>query len=510
MICIMKHKIFYFLALFLSILCSCSSDDSTDAAAPTIQFPLEQLDVDLNVVDNLPIIAVIQSQVGLQQVSVKMKTDEGFVDYKTITDFYNENNYSLSESPEYKVEYTAVIVEASDKKGQKVSAEMPISVKGVIARPVITFSPEQITYDEMDENPVIPRTTYQIEAEAGLKSVETILVSTSGQTSLGKATLAGENTYSFDEYIAYKEGDKGVKVIAEDTYGNTSISTMPVVYKAIPLPIVKITTPTMMAESGKETTLPLAISSTRGLKSIDVYLVETDKDVLAKHIEMSGETSVNKSIPVVLTESTIKVKVVVSDGRVGKEAVAYAKTFVDMNVATLNVGSQPLANTGHKDYADSYGMVSLKDMKTYTVDYAIQGSNSANIDFKFYCFGGSAVPRLYSMDNTEKDSEFKGTTGNLKAITTKNATRFVVLSNFDYENATITSIKKILSSSITTSKLTPFNVGDIIAFRTGKTSTAGASKIGVMKVVNIVSAKTLGLSNATANILIVEIKMPTK
>ena len=31
-----------------------------------------------------------------------------------------------------------------------------------------------------------------------------------------------------------------------------------------------------------------------------------------------------------------------------------------------------------------------------------------------------------------------------------------------------------------------------------------------MKVVNIIDGKTLGSTNATANILIVEIKMPTK
>ena len=81
---------------------------------------------------------------------------------------------------------------------------------------------------------------------------------------------------------------------------------------------------------------------------------------------------------------------------------------------------------------------------------------------------------------------------------------------FDYDHATLTSIKKINAGSISTSKLTPFKVGDIIAFRTGSTSAAGGAKVGVMKVVNIIDGKTLGSTNATANILIVEIKMPTK
>lgn len=507
----MKHKIFYLLAFLVMAVSSCSKDDAIDADAPTVKFPLAQLNVDLNTVDNLPIIAIIQSKAGLAQVNVDINTEEeGVIHYKTITEFYNAHNYSLAESPEYKTGYTSVVVEAIDRQGQKVSAEMPITVKGVISRPVITFSPEQIVYDEMDENAEIPRTTFTVESEAGLTSVEAFLVSKGGQVSLGKATLSGDASYHFDEYIEYKEGDRGVKVVAEDTYGNASISTLPVTYKTVPVPVITIGTKAVFASSDADASVPVNITSTRGLKYVDIYRIEEGQATLAKHTELNGETAFSKSIAVALTQSTSQIKVIASDGRPGKEVEATAKAYVDMKVATLNVGSQPLANTGHKDYADSYGMVSLKDMKSYTVDYAIEGNNASNIDFKFYCFGGSAVPRLYSMDNTEKDAEFKGTSGSLKAITVKNATRFAVQSGFDFDNATVTSIKKILSSSITVSKLTPFSVGDVIAFRTGKTSAAGASKIGVMKVVNIVSAKTLGLSNATANVLVVEIKMPTK
>lgn len=138
----MKHSILYMMAFLLMAVCSCSSDDAVDAEAPSVQFPLEQLNVDLNTVDNLPIIAVIQSKAGLAQVNIDINTaEDGVIRYKSITEFYNVHNYSLAESPEYKVGYTSVTVEAIDRQGQKVTAEMPITVKGIMARPVITFNP---------------------------------------------------------------------------------------------------------------------------------------------------------------------------------------------------------------------------------------------------------------------------------------------------------------------------------------------------------------------------------
>ena len=114
------------------------------------------------------------------------------------------------------------------------------------------------------------------------------------------------------------------------------------------------------------------------------------------------------------------------------------------------------------------------------------------------------------MDNGEKNGEYSGSTGKLSAIKVKNATRFAILSSFDFENATVTSISKILSSNISITKLTPFAVGDIIAFRTGGSSAAGAGRIGVMKVINITAPKELVSSNPTARVLTIEIKFPKK
>ncbi|MCI6618501.1 MAG: hypothetical protein MSD82_06575 [Prevotella sp.] len=495
--------------LLMMLLASCHDDHiDPNTALPTIQFPLTQLNIDLNKVDNLPVIAIIKSEAGLKKVDLKIETEAGVVHYKTITEFYNVHNYSLAETPEYQDSYKSVTVEATDLLDRSVSALLPLQVTGIIARPVIEFDPDSIVYDEREDNPQIPHTKFTVTSEAGLKSVEMYLVSKDGQELKGRAELSGEKDYQFDGFIPYTENDKGFKVKAEDKYGNTTISTLPVIYKTLAPPVLTLAQEPISGLSGEAVTVPISITSQRGVSTVDIYLVESGKENLAEHLVMGHENTLNLTPSVVLTAAATKLKIVVSDGR--KETVGYVKVYVDMKVATLYVGSQPIANTAHKNYPGAFGMASLKDMKTYSVDYAINGDNSANIDFKFYCFGGQAVPRLYSMDNTEKSAEYGGTSGKLTAITVKNATRFAVLSNFDYDNATTVTIGNILSSSITLSKLTPFSVGDVIAFRTGNTSTSGGGKIGVMKVVNIISAKELGSANATANILVVEIKMPIK
>ena len=189
----MIRKIYTLLILGLCLGFAACGDDNDgldpNAAAPVINFPMEQLDVDLNKVDNLPVVAVIKSQAGLQSVTMKLQTVEGVTEYKTVTDFFNPNSYSLSENLEYNANYEAFIIEATDKLNHVTSGTLPIAVTDVMARPVITFDPEEIVYDEMDENPVMPRTTFKIVSEAGLKKVERFLVSADGQTPKGGDVL---------------------------------------------------------------------------------------------------------------------------------------------------------------------------------------------------------------------------------------------------------------------------------------------------------------------------------
>ena len=228
----MIRKIYTLLILGICLGFMACSDDNEElnsaTSEPVIKFPMEQLDVDLNLVDNLPVVAVIKSELGLKSVNMQIKTNTETIDYKTVTEFFNEKSYSLSEELAYDATYEAFIVNAVDKLDRMVTATLPISVTDVMERPVITFDPAEIIYDEMAENPVMPKTTFKVTSEAGLKKVEMFLVSADGQSPMGTAALNGETEYSYDELIQYKEGDKGFKVKAEDNYGYTTIATLPV------------------------------------------------------------------------------------------------------------------------------------------------------------------------------------------------------------------------------------------------------------------------------------------
>ena len=191
-----------------------------------------------------------------------------------MTEFFNPNSYSLSENLEYNANYEAFIIEATDKLNHVTSGTLPIAVTDVMARPVITFDPEEIVYDEMDENPVMPRTTFKIVSEAGLKKVERFLVSVDGQTSKGGDILNGDKTYEYNELIDYKEGDKGFKVKAEDIYGNITISTLPVAYKTVPVPVLTLGKELITTDEGVDTEVPMHIESVRGVKQVVIFQVE--------------------------------------------------------------------------------------------------------------------------------------------------------------------------------------------------------------------------------------------
>lgn len=520
----MIRKIYTLLILGLCLGFAACGDDNDgldpNAAAPVINFPMEQLDVDLNKVDNLPVVAVIKSQAGLQSVTMKLQTVEGVTEYKTVTDFFNPNSYSLSENLEYNANYEAFIIEATDKLNHVTSGTLPIAVTDVMARPVITFDPEKIVYDEMDENPVIPRTTFKIVSEAGLKLVETYLVSATGQESKGSAGLDGKKEFIYDEMIEYKEGDKGFKVKAVDIYDNVTISTLPVEYKTVPVPVLTLPSEPMSGTTDAKLAIPIKAESVRGIQEVTIYRVENGEEVLALNEKKNGELQLDYVSEVSLTEATSQIKVVVSDGRVGKERSGTVKVYVNMEVITVNIASQPLANTGHEAYPGVYGLLSLNDMKTYSVDYALGSTDNAkNVDLCFYCMGNGSnkesTPRLYPI-NGAKQSEFIGSNNaNLGSAKVKNQTGLLKLTNFDYDNATVASISAEISGSLVVGKeVNPMAVGDIIAFKIASASTAGADRIGVMRIIDMTPSYGQGALSTTGNtqarVVTVEIKFPMK
>lgn len=108
-------------------LLSCSDDtEELDkaAAAPTIQFPMEELNIDLNKADNLPVVAIVKSSVGLKEVRMTIQREGSSEEYKSVTSFFNPNSYSLAESLNYEADYKSFVVEAIDKLDRVTSATL--------------------------------------------------------------------------------------------------------------------------------------------------------------------------------------------------------------------------------------------------------------------------------------------------------------------------------------------------------------------------------------------------
>ncbi|MGI5974910.1 MAG: hypothetical protein ACOX7E_04070 [Paludibacter sp.] len=506
--------IYTFIVFFgLSFLQSCEDPTPSidpNSLLPKITFAFDSLEADLNLVDNLPIVAVVQSEAGLKSVDMIIKTGSEDIHYKTVTEFFNEHSYSLAEKVQYKPEYLQFVVEATDKLDRKTVASLELSIIDIKEGPKVIFEPEMIVYDELEGGPM-PNTKFTVTSEAGLLKLEMYLVTENGQMQYGFPIdfTQNENEYIFDEKIMYKEGDKGFKVKVTDSYGQVRIETLPVRY-ITPAPPTVLVKDTIFADKDERVAIPLKIESQRGIRSIEIFRADNNVFESVETINYPDAPLTLNVIPEVkCLNTTSKIKFAVTDV-VDKTTEVSVTAIVNMNfIAKLAVGSMKLAN-GIEAYPGVYSFISLKDLKTYSVDYALESDeNASNVDMKFYVFGGQAVLRMYSMDGgtNTKNNEFLGSGGKTAMdVSVQNQTRFLLLNGYDFDSATAASIlSDIPASNIVANAINPFEVGDVIAFKTASTSSSGGGKIGIMK---ILSNEQVISIDVTARIITVAIKFP--
>ena len=508
---IRKLQILLTLSAFL-LTVSCSDEDKglAEAPAPTISLPMEEIDVDLNKVDNPPVVAIIKSQAGLKNVTMEIETAEGINEYKTVTDFFNSASYSLSEELIYDNTYQAFIIKATDKQNQVTEGKILFNVTDVVGKPVIEFDPQEIIYDEMDENPVMPNTAFKVTSDGGLKNVSMLLVSSEGETEYKTEGLNGEKEYTFNELIEYTDKSRGLKVKAEDNYGNITIETLPVTYRSIPGPVITELQETVEASSNTDMEIPIKIESQRPIQKISVYA--NDDTGTAIFTDEPNRIGYDGKMKFTLAKDMYQVRVVVSDGRVEKDVEQIIKTYVDIEYFTIQMGSQSLQNNAHKDYPDVYSVYSVKDKKTYTTNYVMESrDNAKNVDFKYYCHsqGGILSHRLYAMDQTEKDRKDEETKDcfELQGLIYKTLTRFVKLdTDYDFNKLTADGIPDISNDSSRGNKLSDLKEGDCIAFITGTNSTSSARK-GVMRITHITGRGELNSNTLNQTIITMECKL---
>lgn len=510
-----KHSIISLLAWCLAAvsLAACSDDSGLDpsSAEPVVAYPYDTLVADLNMVDNLPVIAIVKSETGLRSVSLSILTSAGDkVPVTTVTEFFDRNSYSLSESVSYKADYVSAVVSAVDLLGRSAEAALPIKIIGIVEPPQILFTPDSWTYDETVGGD-IPRTHIEVFSSAMLKSVEITRVKSSGQTLFTSVDFSSEDPQSewtFDELIRYDEFDRGMKVKVTDSYGQVRIATMSVVYKTVPPPSVEFAAATIIADRNEEKGVQIAIASQAGVAKVELFRVEGKVETLVSETAYSGEKTLDYVGTMTFTDATSGVKVVVTD-RVGRSSTASAGALVNLIFAeSIPVGSGVLA-----DGAEGVcRLLSLGDQRTYSVQECFDDpSLQAHADVKVYYMNGNAQSvRIYSMENADsKNAEYKDEAGsrNISAFSPLNATRFKLAADLNFDTATAADIAAVDVASIQSPNIKGQDelIGATIVFKTAAGSSAGASRVGLLKLVSI--SEKVG-ANANARVFTFAVKLP--
>lgn len=479
----------------------CEPDDIIDKnkPAPYVSFAFDTLYVDLNKIDNPPLVAFVKSYVGLANVSLKIKTvNSTYIEYKTYDEFFNDKAFSLSEGITFNATHRSLVVIATDKAGKTTESELPLKITQLKSPPKITFSVDSIVYNELVGGE-IPYTVYDVESDAGLTSVEMFFATADGQVPYDgePAQLTGNpKTYNFSKHIEYTPAHKGFIVKATDVYGQVGIQTLPFKYIEVPAPVIVLQNDTVITDNEGNYNVVASVTAQGGIATVEIikYLntgagvyteVIDTKDLNAAVVNHQVNYNVN------LSKATAAV-VVKATNRIGKETSARITTVVGMRFApAVKIGGHRY-NLGLAGVPDVYPLLSLKDMKTYSMDYyTASKANTGNIDIKMYVNYSTAEPWPISIVGngngvTTHDNMFKDSKNIIMSDVPAdqkidNDTRFRVLTNFDFDNATSTSINAIDPTTITELKARVTELNTVIAFKTAANSTSGGGRVGLMK-----------------------------
>lgn len=515
----MNKRLFTILAGIFAVLsfAACNDDDGIDpsSAEPTITYAYDALEADLNKVDNLPVVAVVKSEAGLQSVTLDILTaDDERVPVKTVTEFFNRKSYSLSEKVNWEADYSEAVITAVDLLGRTVTESIPVSIIDVVAPPAIVFTPESWSYDETVGGEKA-RTHFVVTSASALKSIEMYRVTTEGQTQYGGTVTGGDTdpwtTYTFDEMIQYGETDKGFKVKATDIYDQVRIASMTVSYKTVPPPTVTFADAMIFADKDEKKAVNIDIESLAGIVQVELFRLEGKTETSVSTKTYDKLHTLNYAEEMVFTNATSGVKVIVTDN-VGRTTTATTKAIVNMDyLESVEIGG--IGYTSAKaSRPDVYSLFSLKYMKTLPmldVLDAAEVNGVADVDICYYNMS-NVTHRIYSPDG-EKSGEYKAPDGRtLKDLAAKPLTRFQVLTNVDFESATAASIANdVIASQLTLARIDS-KVGDVIAFKTGSKSSAGGNRIGLMKILSIYEETTEsgGAKNTNLSTVTVSIKFP--
>ena len=240
----MKRTVTYLatLLLFATTALSCK-EENYGTGKIDIFFASSSLFIDLNILNNPPVISVINSENPLQSVEFFILKDDAVEKYgKTATSFFNPKSYSINEQLVYAGDMTGVRVVATDAGGNVQQKDLPFDVKQVLGAPEIIFNPESVA---MTEGGTIPHFTATITALSPLKTITFFKVVRGVETQITDPIEVFVNPfgYNFDidhlsQEIIFIPGITSFKIQAVDNYGKERIASLPINYTELPYPTV--------------------------------------------------------------------------------------------------------------------------------------------------------------------------------------------------------------------------------------------------------------------------------
>lgn len=512
----MRKYINILLCTFIIAFVGCDNKDEIDYSnmgIPEIDFILDEMFVDLNKADNLPIVAVVFSEVGIKEVKMYVVDTEGNETfYKEISTFYDNKKYSIKEKVVYDSSVAAFKIVAVDLGGRESVKLLDITTIPYQDAPTVDFELDEIVVDEA-QGGIIPTTRFTASCASStfLSKIEVVLFSVGGEkTQILVEDFDGidETTYQFEHDIVYIEGNRSLQVIATDRYNKKTIAALPITYIAIPPPSITDQSDsqyTLDLNSTKK--LSFTATSEAGISQIVVY-----KDYRGLLSELIDKSYASQEIVDFNEEITFddekmnSLKVEVRDIN-NKKTTFDIPCLIGFNYIQNYIMGGQYYIKGFEDDPDNIRHIfSFNRMTGITLEEAYANIADADIYFFMYNQSGSCL-RINSFGQTSNQSQMTGVEyqdllNNIPSVWdwgNRNDTRLLLLNEevhgFSFDNVTLYDLNHFSYPITLDRPSSPLpGVGQVYLVKTAATSSAG-QKIGLVKIENLVTPTKYSFEN---------------
>lgn len=480
----MKKSIIFLLSL--TMLLACKKEHSI-TTPPVISYNSESYVLDYNKSNRITVSGTITAESDLRSVEFYRFEDGKKVVHKTITSFADSRSYTFEETIGASAQFRGLIIEALDSNGGKTEHVVNMKIVHIADAPTIAFESDVFVFDDI--NPSNRKNLiFSVESEGGLQKLEltAIKADQSERETIPLEFSDFPNNYKHDVFVEFEASDVSLQVVAIDQYGQITTAQLRVAAASVSPPAIAFEADVFEANIG-EVLLPHRIESVVGLQMVEYYgLDKSGQEFLLKTVHYAGELNVELSESIVVAGNLTGIRVKAKDMN-DTEGSSDIKAAIGYRLLErFELGSQQFGNPQGPATAIS-ALFSVKDLRSYFVNDLIDKAEN-NADIIFFIFGSALVPRLAAIDTESNASTYHNGGDPQRSISefaVKNATRYLKLNNFDFDNAIASDIQAISPESITNIQGQNLAVGDVVAFKTGETSAAGAGKVGVLKVLDV-------------------------